>query len=121
MKVHGRRFILTAAFVAGLICATTCPQAQAEPSQAQEHDAALLCRNLDVDSSPAGVERIVEAMMVKANITAKATAETFALAVIKYCPEYRDEVEIGLDALALKYKQHPVVAPPHVSVSGVIA
>lgn len=99
--------------IAGLLLVpATMPAANANP--AQEHDAAMVCRMLDRDSTDMSIEAIVLAMMQQ-GISAKATAETFALATVKYCPEYADEVAHGLEYLKAKYgtspTRHPAMVP----------
>lgn len=97
-------------------------QACADPSPAQEHDAAMVCRMLDVDSSPEHIEAIVSDMLMKYHLSPKVAGETFALATFKYCPEYFDEVTAGIKALSQKYPTTPSVPQPaHVELSGVIA
>ena len=82
------------------------PMASADPNPAQEHDAAMMCRMLDRDSSADGVESIV-ILMLDNNVGPKATAETLALAVHRYCSEYADEVRDGIEALVRKYPRQP--------------
>lgn len=74
----------------------------------------MVCRLLDVDHTNAGIEAIVRKMLIDSNMSSETTGNTLALATVKYCPEYADEMLHGLKAMEHKYKsptRHPAMVP----------
>lgn len=105
---------LAAALSTGLGAAMICTSGVASANPAQEHDAAMICRMMDRDSTDTGIEAIVLTMLSH-GIDVKVTAETFAIATVRYCPEHADDVRHGLEYLKAKYSpkptQHPAMVP----------
>lgn len=56
------------------------------------HDAALFCRWLDIDNTPAGVMSAVNEFLIQ-GVGHDATVATITYALENLCPEYIDEVQ----------------------------
>lgn len=76
------------------------PDAHASPQDDVTHDAALFCRQLDKDSSPAGVVNIVGTMEAQ-HVPEPTMKQIIELALNTMCPEYK-----GAFAAAVSAAQH---------------
>lgn len=80
------------AILLGAASIAVTPPAHADGFDDMVHDAALICRRLDQDSSPQGVVAIITDQMLQ-GIDKTAIAAVMNYAVMYLCPEYTDEIE----------------------------
>lgn len=86
---------------ANIASSLSAPPAHADPTDDLVHDSAMFCREMDRDSTPAGVKSHIEDMYADGlDVETAKSVVGYALSAI--CPEYEDEVEAAAALYAPK-------------------
>jgi len=72
--------------------------ARADPDTTLAHDAALFCRHLDWDATPAGILWAAKDM-IDQGVPRDIAIETINYALVSVCPEYQPNVAVTLTLL----------------------